>query len=144
MPSLDGCLNQSQSELIFFGPESKRALSAPPTEVGKVVLQRMELKSPLTVRQPSVVPFEHPQNGEQIMLAEPSNSQTTTMVSQQVPNQQRSFIDNPYNNRGVLRGNNYTSLQSQQQPVFALPQPSQVVPVTRNVYLNRWLYFGKL
>jgi hypothetical protein len=38
----------------------KRALSAPPTEVGKVLLQRMELKSPLTVRQGSAVPFEHP------------------------------------------------------------------------------------
>ncbi|CAF0893852.1 unnamed protein product [Brachionus calyciflorus] len=39
----------------------KRALSAPPVDMGKVVLQRMELKSPLTVRQQSVVPFEQQQ-----------------------------------------------------------------------------------
>lgn len=109
------------------------------------MLQRMELKSPLTVRQTSVVPFENPQNGatvinhqngEQIILT------PTTDAASQVPIQQpRSFIDNPYNNRGVLRSNNYTSLQSQQQqqqPLLALPPPQQVVPTTtRNVYLNR-------
>lgn len=43
---------------MFCKKVNKRALSAPPAEIGKVLLQRMELKSPLTVRQPSVVPFE--------------------------------------------------------------------------------------
>jgi hypothetical protein len=41
-----------------LGHPGKRALSAPPVELGKVMLQRMELKSPLTVRQGSTVPFE--------------------------------------------------------------------------------------
>lgn len=47
-----------KKNLMSLKLANKRALSAPPAEIGKVVLQRMELKSPLTVRQPSVVPFE--------------------------------------------------------------------------------------
>jgi hypothetical protein len=105
----------------------------------------MELKSPLTVRQNSVVPFEHAQNnmiaqnGDQML---PLDSQQQLQQQQQQisyntnPVQQRNFIDNPYNNRGVLRTTNYTSLQPP-QPVLALQQAQQTVPVTRNVYLNR-------
>lgn len=98
----------------------------------------MELKSPVTVRQTSVVPFEHPaqqqlvnENGEQMVVGEPSVEQRA------------AYIDNPYNNRGILR--NYPSLQSPPPPppqhVLALPpQQQQVMPMTRNVYLNRYRF----
>lgn len=125
---------------VFYIKESKRALSAPPTEVGKVVLQRMELKSPVTVRQTSVVPFEHAQNGAAITAINQNGEQIMLSAadtqSQQVPTQPKSYIDNPYNNRGVLRPSNFNG----QPQTLALPQSQQVVPITRNVYLNRYVY----
>jgi hypothetical protein len=88
---------------------AKRALSAPPTEVGKVVLQRMELKSPLTVRQGSVVPFEQ-QNGSNAIMypdQQQSQAQPAIMAAPQpvivTSTNRNQFIDNPYNNRGILK-----------------------------------------
>lgn len=106
----------------MFYTESKRALSAPPTEVGKVVLQRMELKSPLTVRQGSVVPFE------QRAPAYPDEQIIQQRV--QTPNGtlSRQYIDNPYNNRGILKTNGYPAPNAQLEPAQA--------PI-RNVFLNR-------
>lgn len=71
---------------MSFKKVNKRALSAPPAEIGKVLLQRMELKSPLTVRQPSVVPFE---------------KQTVVYPNEQIVQQnfQTPIGYNTYNNR---------------------------------------------
>lgn len=118
----------------MFKTESKRALSAPPTEIGKVVLQRMELKSPLTVRQPSVVPFEQSQS-----LAYPiSNHQMLqqriqTPVNYTISN--RSQIDNPYNNRGILKTNNLNTNQASFETTTTATTNQQVP--TRSVFLNR-------
>jgi hypothetical protein len=166
--------------------QSKRALSAPPVDLAKVVLQRMDLKSPLTVqgpRQGSVVPFEHQQviNENSFIKDDPplqpqQQQQYNTFHRQQLPSkqyqsyrhgpppsatlnpqrhtyqrsqtplignqgimngqvyhhngipcchhmhhqneqpllpiEQEQYIDNPYNNRGILK-NGYISQQKQ-------------------------------
>ena len=94
------------------GSISKRALSAPPVEIGKVVLQRMELKSPLTIRQGSAVPFEHNYNHHQ------------HHQYQQQQQQQQSSTPPVYTNGESGRHLTQT------------PQPHHEVPI-RSVYLNR-------
>jgi hypothetical protein len=92
----------------------------------------MELKSPLTIRQNSTVPFQ----------------QDTGM-----PIQQRDqYIDNPYNNRGILKSNNPYSMQQQQQQEQQQQQfeanyngntmtmQSIGAPAPRNIFLNRSYY----
>lgn len=74
----------------------KRAVSAPPTEPGKILLQRMELKSPLTVRYPL----------ESRSQVDPNESRSNTL---------RPILNNKYNNRGILKTN---TLQPQPQRVF--------------------------
>ena len=125
---------------IFFS-ESKRALSAPPTEIGKVVLQRMELKSPLTVRQSSIVPFEHEQQTYVSQTQQqPVQAQAHVIPIKTATNQ---LIENPYNNRGILKSNTYSVNQNLPfEPTATVTssntnsmtmQPS----TTRNVFLNR-------
>jgi hypothetical protein len=97
----------------------------------------MELKSPLTIRQGSTVPFEQSQLAlpppppppplmmPQDSFLQPQRVQTPLMTRQQ-------YIDNPYNNRGVLRNNLVNSaLPPQQLPL------SHAVPQQRSVFLNR-------
>ncbi len=85
-------------------------MSAPPTEMGKVVLQRMELKSPLTVRQGSVIPF----------------GQTISDQPQQIVQR----IQTPVNGTNQYIENNNNN-------VFQKPTSSINCPPTRNVFLNR-------
>ena len=128
----------------MFQIESKRALSAPPTEIGKVVLQRMELKSPLTVRQTSTIPFEHESYIQNQPM--PTTTTTTTSTSTVLPiktmNNAAQYIDNPYNNRGILKSQTYSTNNQQQEQLFeptsTLQQQQQPLPqTTRNVFLNR-------
>ena len=114
---------------------SKRALSAPPTELGKVVLQRMELKSPVTVRQGSVVPFDSHQ--QQQMIQYNPNEQLIQRVQTPLSNgtlATRSYIDsNTYNNRGILK---LTHNSNGHNAPLMLQQQQQQVP-SRSVFLNR-------
>jgi hypothetical protein len=95
---------------VFLFIESKRAFSAPPTDIGKIVLQRMELKSPLTIKNGSTLSFQ--QNCE--------NGNST------MPNNQNKYLSNRYNNRNILKTN---TLQPQPQRIVrALSERPQNIP----------------
>lgn len=103
----------------------KRALSAPPVELGKVMLQRMELKSPVTIRQGSAIPFE---NQPKMIQYEPQVIQQRVQTPINTGN--RYFDNNVYsshNNRGILK--------SQHNQNMIQYQPQQIP--TRNVFLNK-------
>ena len=94
--------------------------------MGKVVLQRMELKSPLTVRQGSVVPF-----AERHQLAQYPYEQQQQIIQR---------VQTPVNgltlsSRVVLKPNTNTYINGagSQLP----PTTSINCPPTRNVFLNR-------
>lgn len=106
----------------------KRALSAPPVELGKVMLQRMELKSPVPGRQGSAVPFEH--QPKMIQYNEAGQvPRGQTPINQPQQQQQRYIQDNGNNvytnGRGILK-------QQQQNMVQYNGQSQQ-----RNVFLNK-------
>lgn len=89
--------------------ESKRAFSAPPADVGKIFLQRMELKSPLTIK-----------NGSSVSMNQNNN------------NNENKYLPNRYNNRNVLKTN---TLQPQPERVVrALSERPQNVVVVGGGY----------
>jgi len=81
----------------------KRALSAPPADMGKIVLQRLELRSPLTVPGQNIRPMD---SQSQVDASEHAKSRPTTTGP---------YLSNRYNNRGILKTN---TLQPQPQRVF--------------------------
>ena len=96
--------------------------------MGKVVLQRMELKSPLTVRQGSVVPFT-----ERHQIAQYPYEQQQQIVQR---------VQTPVNGNGatlssrvVLKPN--TNQYNNGVAAQLLPTTSINCPPTRNVFLNR-------
>ncbi len=101
----------------FNHKAGKRALSAPPVELGKVMLQRMELKSPVTVRQGSCVPFEQPNN----VVQYPYNSST---------------ISNRYVDNGNQVANSYHGSQNLKVNQNMIQYQPQQIPV-RNAFINR-------
>ena len=133
---------------------TKRACSAPPTELinnnnGKqVVLQRMELKSPLTVRQSSaIVPFNDPnqiypteqQQQQQYQLQQ--RAQTPLILNRQpgyynnnnlVYNGSQTIGGRPILKSNSLNRNGFTQIEQQQQ-VLPIQQQQQ----QRNIFLNR-------
>jgi hypothetical protein len=115
---------------------TKRACSAPPVDMGKVVLQRMELKSPVTIRQPSVVPFEQqpqqqPAHQSIPIQYYPSNrAQTPLILNRQYVQPSPALINQ--NQRAVLKS---TSLN--RNGFNQLDQMQKQTTPQRNVYLNR-------
>jgi len=101
---------------------SKRALSAPPTEVGKVLLQRMELKSPLTVRQGSTVPFEHPPlNASEQLSQQQQRRVQTPLIFHTLQNDAHKsnnvLSSSSTVGRGILK-QNYNTLNGQPRNAF--------------------------
>ena len=102
----------------------------------------MELKSPLTVRQNSIVPFEHEQ--QQYIQAE-NNVIPIKSSSSSSRQQQQQYIDNPYNNRGILKSNTYAANNTPNTQQLFEPTPTPTATMqqqqqpqhTRNVFLNR-------
>jgi hypothetical protein len=107
----------------------------------------MELKSPLTVRQGSAIPFEQ-QQPQAIQYSVNDQPPTPTpqpiiMSQSQTPLpgytngtiNHRQLIDNPYNNRGILKSNGMPNNQGVGYPVAIQQQP--IPAPTRNVFLNR-------
>jgi len=108
----------------------------------------MELKSPLTVRQGSAIPFEQqqPQAIQYTVNDQPPTPQPILMSQSQTPQPgytngtltRQQFIDNPYNNRGILKSNGMINNQGIGYPVaIQQQQQQQIQPPTRNVFLNR-------
>jgi len=103
---------------------SKRALSAPPTELGKVLLQRMELKSPLTVRQGSTVPFEHPPLNPSEQLGQQQRRVQTPLIFHTLQNDANkannvlSSSSSSTVGRGILKQQNYNTLNGQPRNAF--------------------------
>jgi hypothetical protein len=108
----------------------------------------MELKSPLTVRQGSAIPFEQQQPPaiQYTVNDQPPTPQPILMSQSQTPQpgytngtlaHRQQFIDNPYNNRGILKSNGMINNQGIGYPVAIQQQQQQIQPPTRNVFLNR-------
>jgi hypothetical protein len=135
---------------MFLFKVTKRACSAPPVElIGKqVVLQRMELKSPLTVQQNApVVPYDQSRqsqltslNPNQYYLHANNRSQTPLILNRQAyyTNPTRSASSRVSNLKSSsLNRNGFNNLESSQQLIEQQQQQQQLQQQQRNVFLNR-------